>query len=270
MAKKAATKAEATGGADEARARERAKVPASTRRPSAAKKGAAKQPAIGYGLVVCSVALGLMCLRQSTLTGDLFALVAQSTGYSTRSNRGLSEANQRQPSEDQTRSTSKRDSDEWTGLQRNLDACIAAQHEMMTSVGCMCHEYSVRPDTNTAGVRFCSFPTLPLQLLRCVQVPVDWPGFHALCIQGVTSSSISVLLHARSGAVGDAGTRGLVASATEAAVTTRRGALLDALIDELKQQLQATGRECARDFGEVDVGGFDGVDASSVQHDVRM
>ena len=57
---------------------------------------------------------------------------------------------------------SKRRSSEWTSLPRSLPECIKAQEELMT-------------------------------------IPVHWPGFHALCIETMAETHMSVLLHRRSG-----------------------------------------------------------------------
>lgn len=87
----------------------------------------------------------------------------------------------------------KHDSLEWTTLPRDLDACVADQHELMT-------------------------------------VPVYWPGFHALCLDAVGTSSVTVLLHARSGKRGDAGTR-------PATYEAKGGSALAGLVEGLQAEL---------------------------------
>ena len=56
----------------------------------------------------------------------------------------------------------KRESLEWTTLPRDYDGCLEQQQELMT-------------------------------------IPVPWPGFHAICIDSVSASSLGVALHNRSG-----------------------------------------------------------------------
>eukprot|EP00966_Prymnesium_polylepis_P005248 121051-Prymnesium_polylepis.1 len=81
---------------------------------------------------------------------------------------------------------------EWTSLPRELPACLTAQEELMT-------------------------------------IPVDWPGFHALCIESVDGSTVVVRLHNRSGQRGRTGTRSLTVEASPT--------LVDGLISTLKEQL---------------------------------
>lgn len=69
-------------------------------------------------------------------------------------------------------SAEKHSSLEWQALPRDLEACLAAQDELM-------------------------------------RMPVDWPGFHALCLESVDEQTLSVRLHSRSGKRGESGTYSL-------------------------------------------------------------
>ena len=105
---------------------------------------------------------------------------------------------------------------EWLGLVRNLPDCLSKQKELMTA-------------------------------------PVDWPGFHALCIEAVDSASVRVLMHTRSardgahpGAPLDGGPDGmrvLVASAAagsdlaEALVAALQGELLGGEFQSIDQTI---------------------------------
>ena len=74
------------------------------------------------------------------------------------------------PALSEAQTASKLASAEWTTLPRDLDACLEAQEELMT-------------------------------------IPVNWPGFHALCIESVGADSVDVRLHAKSGPGGVLGVR---------------------------------------------------------------
>ena len=75
---------------------------------------------------------------------------------------------------------------EWDALPRDLNDCLSHQATLMT-------------------------------------IPVEWPGFHALCIERVGDADVSVALHNRSGAVGTSGSRSLaVAAAGASRVEARR------------------------------------------------
>jgi hypothetical protein len=97
---------------------------------------------------------------------------------------------------------------EWTGLQRDLSWCLGSQEELMT-------------------------------------VPVEWPGFHAMCIQEVgENSSVRVLLHARSSRFGDADGAPLLPPGPEStrvltAVAKESQGLVEALISALQAELAA-------------------------------
>lgn len=60
-----------------------------------------------------------------------------------------------QKSDDRLSGPAKHASPEWQQLPRDLPACLTAQQELMT-------------------------------------MPVDWPGFHSMCIESLDSFSISV------------------------------------------------------------------------------
>ena len=91
----------------------------------------------------------------------------------------------------------KRESLEWTTLPRDYDGCLEQQQELMT-------------------------------------IPVPWPGFHAICIDSVSTAGLAVTLHNRSGDATrsvESGTRQLhVATETESD-------LVDALVGRLKDEL---------------------------------
>ena len=91
----------------------------------------------------------------------------------------------------------KRESLEWTTLPRDYDGCLEQQQELMT-------------------------------------IPVPWPGFHAMCIESVSTAGLAVTLHNRSGDATrsvESGTRLLhVAAETESE-------LVDALVGRLKDEL---------------------------------
>ena len=90
---------------------------------------------------------------------------------------------------------------DWQTLPRDLDGCITSQEELMT-------------------------------------VPVEWPGFHALCIANVNDkASVSVLLHPNSGKrAKSAGPRTMVAM-DEGVVSSDNTPLLDALLSKLSAEL---------------------------------
>ena len=87
----------------------------------------------------------------------------------------------------------KHNSLEWQMLPRDLPACLTAQEELMT-------------------------------------IPVDWPGFHAMCIESVDATTLTVRLHNRSGKQGKQGTRSLTVDSTAPS-------LVEGLIAALKEQL---------------------------------
>jgi len=105
---------------------------------------------------------------------------------------------------------------EWTSLPRSLPDCVTRQEELMT-------------------------------------IPVVWPGFHALCIESLDESHVSLLIHRRSGLLANA------ADASDAPPTSLRveGATLESdnarparLVGVLLEQLKASLLE--REFQPVD------------------
>ena len=91
----------------------------------------------------------------------------------------------------------KRESLEWSTLPRDYDGCLEQQQELMT-------------------------------------IPVPWPGFHAICIDSVSTAALGVALHNRSGDPTrsvEAGTR-LLHVAAEAELD-----LADSLVGRLKDEL---------------------------------
>ena len=86
----------------------------------------------------------------------------------------------------------RRDSLEWRRLPRDMAACLAQQEELMT-------------------------------------VPVNWPGFHAFCIEAVDADSVTLTTHNKSGQVGATGTRPLVARSD--------GGLVSGLLAQLQEEL---------------------------------
>lgn len=97
---------------------------------------------------------------------------------------------------------------EWAGLKRDVTWCLGSQEELMT-------------------------------------VPVEWPGFHALCIEQVEGgSSVRVLLHARSARFGDADGAPVLPAGPEStrmltAVAKDSQGLVEALVTALQDELAA-------------------------------
>ena len=101
-------------------------------------------------------------------------------------------------------SAEKRHSLEWQTLSRDLPSCLTLQEELMT-------------------------------------IPVNWPGFHAFCIDAVSGDSITLAVHNKSGAAGDSGTRLMRAEVEE-------GSDVFSSLLELLQAAHAVLPSAARSF----------------------
>ena len=107
-------------------------------------------------------------------------------------------------------------------------ACCAGDDIADARAVCASHEWQVLPR---------ELPTCLTQQHELMTMPVEWPGFHALCLESVDASagSLRFHLHRRSGKHGDEGTRVLEATTAGAEAGSD---LVDALLGVLRSELE--------------------------------
>jgi hypothetical protein len=179
---------------------------------TSAKKGGGRSP-ISLALLLAA-AVGIVFLLQWYLSANAPTPKSQGQQGSQRpppktaARRAASEIAEQRGESAGTDGARDYSGHEWTGLQRDLEWCLGSQDELMT-------------------------------------VPVEWPGFHALCIQQVEgAASVSVLLHARSARFSDADGAPILPAGPQStrvltAVPKDSQGLVEALVAALQAELAA-------------------------------